>query len=81
MIVYLFIIVTVLVTLMIAVSMSSDGDLPWTCPGCYTGWDQDAYGQYEPWHVSIGTGCVQCRWCGRQYKQGPNGTLVKEPWS
>jgi hypothetical protein len=51
--------------------------MPWSCPACYRGSDEDLAGQWIPWYDSSKYG-VRCRWCGTRFKEHPDGTLVED---
>ena len=51
--------------------------MPWLCPRCGSGSDEDVAGQHLHWYRSI-RGGYRCRTCGTAFKEHPNGTLVED---
>lgn len=76
--VYLFLLAAIAVFLMIGLSMMDDRVLPWTCPSCFAGWDDDLLGRYRPWWEARRGDRVRCRTCGSRFRESPNGTLVED---
>jgi len=75
---YLFIAAAIIVFLMIALSMFDDRVMPWACPSCFEGSDEDALGQRRTWYLAHRDGRVRCRWCRERFKEHPNGSLVRD---
>lgn len=78
MIVYLFILAGIAVALMIFMSMTDAHLLPWSCPSCYHGIDENIAGESRHWSTNAGPGRVRCRWCGTYFKEHPDGSLVED---
>jgi len=71
----LFIIATIIVGLVIAIGIMGDMVVPWTCPACFRGSDEDFFGRYQPWYVVERGGRVRCRECGARFEERADGTL------
>ncbi len=52
--------------------------MPFTCPRCHDGGDEDLAGDHVPWYRTYRNGTVRCRACGTGFKEHPNGTLVED---
>jgi hypothetical protein len=71
----LFVIGTVV--LVVKIFFSNDDPLPWLCPRCGSGGDEDAAGMSRTWYATTRTG-YRCRTCGTYFKEHPNGTVVED---
>lgn len=73
----LFIVGALVMAAVIFFGMLDDQVMPWSCPRCHAGSDEDIAGSHRPWYVVRGRG-VRCRTCHTSFKEHPNGTLVED---
>jgi hypothetical protein len=71
----LFIIASIILGLVIAFGMMDDRVMPWTCPACFAGPDEDLLGRYRWWYVVERSGRVRCRTCSAKFEERADGTL------
>jgi hypothetical protein len=74
---FLFIASAILVMITIYFSMLDAHVMPWSCPACYHGADEDIAGGRRHWYLSYGDH-VRCRWCGASFKEHPDGSIVRD---
>jgi YD repeat-containing protein len=53
------------------------GHLPFSCPVCAHGGDENLAGQHQHWYVWIDNERLRCRHCNQIFKEHPSGALVK----
>lgn len=75
--VFVFFVAAILTALTIYFGMLDAHVMPWSCPACYHGADEDIVGEYRHWYEAYRS-YVRCRWCGTRFKEHPDGSLVQE---
>jgi hypothetical protein len=73
----LFIIGTIVMTVRVLLGVLGDKPMPFSCPACYFGGDEDLAGQSWTWYV-VRRDRVRCRRCHTWFKEHPNGMLVED---
>ena len=71
----LFIIAAIIVGVVIAFGMMDDHVMPWSCPACYRGSDEDLLGRHRRWYIVERGGRVRCRTCSARFEERADGTL------
>ena len=67
----------IVLALLIFFGMRGSDSMPWRCPRCQMGGDENAAGEHRPWYARY-RGGVRCRTCGTWFKEHPNGSLVED---
>jgi hypothetical protein len=67
----------IVTALLIFFGMLGSDAMPWRCPRCQIGGDDDATGRTRRWYVRYGDR-VCCRTCRTWFKEHPNGSLVED---
>jgi hypothetical protein len=75
--VFLFIVAAIVACLLIYFGMLDAEVMPWACPACYAGSDENIAGVRRPWYVPERSGRVRCRACYARFRERPDGTLVE----
>ena len=52
--------------------------MPFGCPACYHGDDENIAGERRGWYVRLEGDRARCRWCGTYFKEHPDGSLVED---
>jgi hypothetical protein len=77
-VVILFIIAAIVMAGFVFFGMADTELMPWSCPSCYHGADNNIAGQFRHWYVAHSDGSVRCRWCNARFREHPNGSLVPD---
>jgi hypothetical protein len=73
----LFIIGTIVMAVLFISKMLGPDTMPFSCPRCSFGGDDNIAGQIRPWYATHRTR-VRCRSCRTYFKEHPNGQLVED---
>jgi hypothetical protein len=77
--VWLFILASVLVIAMVMFGTMHELVMPLSCPSCHHDGGEAIAGQHLHWYRELDRGGrVRCTQCGVVFKEHPNGSLVRE---
>jgi C4-type Zn-finger protein len=76
--VWLFILAAIGVSLMVMFGSMDAHVMPFGCPACHHSSDRGVIGPSIPWYKQVAAETVRCRYCGAQFREHPNGSLVRE---
>jgi len=77
MLTFLVVAAVILVVALVFFEVHDAQVMPWSCPACHAGADENIAGEYRHWYVAERDGRVRCRNCQTRFEEHPNGSLVK----
>jgi hypothetical protein len=74
---FLFMVGAIVTGVLIFFGMLGSEPMPFSCPRCAYGGDEDLAGRSRSWYV-VSRERVRCRSCYTWFKEHPNGMLVED---